>query len=158
MESLLKELPFAGWIISIVILVLGGAASAYLLDAYRSKKRKEKTDEDDRLIKLLQTTVDELDKKVTKQDTDIQALTEEVRKVREENATLREVLQGRDKQTQEFHQKILDSIELAKQTHATVAKLGELFNPLNQNMTKLIEIISKHVDVIDHATFAQSSK
>ena len=156
MEALIKELPYAGWIIAIVVLTLGGAAAFYMLDGFRSKKKKEQNDGDDRLITILQTTVTELEKKVNKQTTDIENLTQQVRRLREERETLKEVLQGRDAQTQEFYKQAFDAMKVGHETHAMVSELVGTMKGTNENMTRLIEVISKHVDVIDHATVAQN--
>lgn len=150
MESLIGQLPYAGWIIAIVVLILGVAAGVYMLEGYRSKKKEEETKGEDRLIDILQKTVTELDKKVTKQDTDIKELTEEVRKVKDENKLLREVLQGRDADSKEFYKQAFESIKLARETHDVVTTLAKNMEVSNSNTTKLIELLGKHLEVIDH--------
>lgn len=150
MESLIGQLPYAGWIIAVVVLILGGAAGLYMLDGYRTKKKDQENKGEDRLITLLQTTVQELEKKVNKQTTDIEALTKKVTDLERDNGLLVKVLQGRDDQTQAFYKQAFEAMKVAQQTHDVVTTLAESMKITNDNTTKLIELLSKHVDVMDH--------
>lgn len=110
--------------------------------------KKGKDGEDDRLIKLLQTTVEELEKKVNKQAQDIEELSTEVQKLREDNKRYIEIFQGRDKETQEFYKAGYKAIETLTNTHDIITTVAESIKNTNSAMEKLIELISKSVDVV----------
>lgn len=156
MESLIGQLPYAGWIVAIVVIILGVAAGLYMLDGYKSKKKDQENKGEDRLITLLQTTVQELEKKVNKQTTDIEALTKKVGDLERDNGLLVKVLQGRDDQTQAFYKQAFEAMKVAQQTHDVVTTLAESMKITNDNTTKLIELLSKHVDVMDHVATKRS--
>ena len=107
MIELLKSIPssISGWVFLIGMAVVGSLAVYGLYDKARIERRRSDGSEDDRLINILQGTVDELEKKVNKQIVDIELLTVKVQNLSNENAALIKVLQGRDEQTQEFYRK-----------------------------------------------------
>lgn len=148
MESLIGQLPYASGVIAIVIIILGIAAGLYMLDGWRQKKRETEDKGEDRLITILQTTVTELEKKVNKQTNDIEKLTKKVDELERENTMLIRVLQGRDEQTQEFYKQAATSMRIANETHELVKSLHETKKDTNENIKRLIELMSKHVDVI----------
>lgn len=138
MESLITQLPYAGIIISIVVIILGTSAGLYMLDAFRSKKTIEQNAADDRLNNLLEKTVQELSKKVGDLENRERELTKEVRELRKENERYLSILQGRDKDTQEFYKKSIESIEMAKSTHEMVQTLLTTMTETNKNLEELI--------------------
>lgn len=111
----------------------------YLLGLWK----KQKDNDDDRLIKILQATVEELDKKVNQQDTDIKALTKEVEQLKRDNENYIRIFQGRDKETQEFYKQGFDAIKLARETHDVVTTVAESVKNTNSAMEKLIAVIEK---------------
>lgn len=141
MESLLTQLPYAGVVISIVVVILGIAAGLYMLEAYRSKKVVYQNEADDRLNKILKDTVDELSKKVDSLEKREKELTLEVGELRKENERYLSILQGRDKDTQEFYKKSLESIETAKSTHEMVQTLLQTLTDTNKNLEELIDVL-----------------
>lgn len=142
-----------GTIIAIVTLIVAGAFAVYgLWDKNARERRRESDTSEDRLIDLLKKTVDELEKKVNKQTTDIETLTKQMKHLEKENETLVKVLQGRDDQTQQFYKQMLDSIKVAQSTHDTVTTLAKSVQDTVINMTKLIELLSQHLQVLDHKT------
>lgn len=111
--------------------------------------KKGKDGEDDRLIKILQETVETLEKKVDKQKVEhdetvggltkkIDSLTEKVDQLERENKTLTEVLQGRDKKTQEFYEKAFKSIEIGEKTY-------NLVKTMNTNHESLMKLLIEHL-------------
>ena len=124
----------------------------YLLGIIKGKKDGE----DDRLIGLLKETVDALETKVNKQKQDhdhtateltkkIDNLTVEVGKLKEENHTLRDVLQGRDEATRKFYAESLKAMSLAGETHTIVKELLDTRTETNENIKALIDLISKQM-------------
>ena len=159
MEALLGQLPYAGVVISIIVIILGVAAGLYMLADYRDKKRKEKTKEqneaDDRLNSILEKTVKDLSGKVDKLEKREVELTKEVGELRKENEKYLSILQGRDAQTQEFYKQAFDSMKVARDTHELVSTVVKGIGDTNTNMKSLIELIGKHVSVIDHSIAKQ---
>lgn len=118
--------------------------------------KKGKGQEDDRLIKILQTTVEELEKKVnlqTQEHTEeigvltnkIELLGKEMVGLKRENETLIAVLQGRDAGTLEFQKAVLAAVGTASQTH-------ELCRSTNENVTRLCTLIERHLDIMETKT------
>lgn len=138
MESLITQLPYAGIIIAIVVIILGVSAGLYMLDAFRSKKTVEQNAADDRLNSLLEKTVQELSKKVGDLENRERELTKEVGELRKENERYLSILQGRDKDTQEFYKKSIESIEMVKSTHEMVQTLLTTMTETNKNLEELI--------------------
>ena len=109
------------------LVVVGGL---YILGIFKGKKDNE----DDRLINILQGTVNALEKKVNDQKKEgdevvrtlsikIDALTKKVDTLEKENETLVKVLQGRDEQTQEFYKRGFEAMDIIKSTHDAVIAL-----------------------------------
>jgi len=145
MNVFLTTLP--GIIVSIggviVVCVIG---ALYVAGLFKQKK----DDADDRLIGILQETVGELEKKVDKQGKEIDELTSEVSELRKDNKRYIEILQGRDQQTQKFYEAAFESMKVSKETHSLVASLAASMTDTNTNIAKLIDLLSKHTDVLDH--------
>jgi len=158
METLIASSPYVAVIGGIAIVVVGIAAGMYMLDQWRDKKKKVKDDADDRLKGILEKTVQELSGKVEKLEKREQELTKEVAELRKENANYLAILQGRDQQTQEFYKQAAEAMQISKETHTLVKTLAESVSGTNATMKKLIELLSKHVDVPDHGIIGQNKK
>ncbi len=110
--------------------------------------KKGKNDEDDHLIKILSETVTALETKVDNQKRDhdlvtndltvkIDVLTKKVEDLEKENGLLINVLQGKDKDTQEFYKKVYEAINIGNNTF-------ELVKTMSENQTKLMDILVAH--------------
>lgn len=134
------------WIGAIVIVVplsvIGVFAVVGIFDKQKRERKKEQDDADDRLIKLLQQTVTELETKVNKYDADIQNLTKAVTELKTKNQTLLDILQGRDENTQDFYKNANEAIGVAKETNGIVKKT-------NENIEQLIGLMDRHLRVIE---------
>lgn len=143
-----------------IIIAIGGIIAVaiigamYVVGLWKGKK----DDADDRLIKILKETVDtqtknieDLDKKVTKLQEREKALTEEVHELRKDNKKYIDILQGRDQQTQEFYKQAFEAMKVSKETYTLVAAMATGMADTNKNIEKMIDLISKHADVIDHS-------
>ncbi len=136
-----------------LIISIGGILSVVVIGAlYVAGLWKGKKDEaDDRLIKILQTTVGELEKKVGHLERREQELTKEVQELRNENKRYIEILENRDKHSQEFYTQAFDSMKISKETHALVVSMAQGMQSTNSNIEKMLDLLSKHTDVIDHS-------
>lgn len=146
MEKFFNTIP--GIVISLgAILTVVVSGLLYVLGLWK----KGKNGEDDRLINILQETVNELEKKVNGQkDTHdlevknlndkIDGLVEKVDTLEKENQTLTRVLQGRDEETQKFYNKAFEAIDTGKQTHLLVEQMsksqGEFIQVLKEFLQK----------------------
>lgn len=137
MYEFISQLPNSpiGWI-GLLLAAIAGGFSAYLIYT------RQKDGSDDRLIGILQKTVDELEKKVNKQDSDIQALTAKVADLKSTNDTLTKVLQGRDEATLAFQAKVLEAVTIAHETNGRSKEL-------EKSMNKLTDLISAHIVAIE---------
>lgn len=120
------------------ILAVGAVGLFYFLGMFK----KNKNGEDDRLINLLKSTVDELEKKVNQQDKDIKELTNKVGYLGSINKTLTDILQGRDDKTTDFYDKILNAIEIGKQTNESVIQMGKTH-------ADLMKLLIQHMDNVE---------
>lgn len=146
MENFFSQ--FEIYIAIATVLVAGGVALYGLWDKSARDRRKQVDDEEDRLIEILSTTVKELEKKVDQQDKDIKALTKKVDDLESENNTLIRVLQGRDEDTKKFYEQAFETMKISRETHAIVVEIAHTKKDTNENMKKLIELMSKYIDVI----------
>lgn len=134
-ESTILSLPFGSTIASLIVIVLGFAAMYYWFDKDRRARRKEENEADERLVSILQTTVSELEKKVVAQGEEIKVLSEKVGQLEHDNGLLVEILQGKDRDSQ-------DMIALTKSTH-------ELVQSMAKSMNVLIVTLEKHDRILD---------
>jgi len=119
-----------------VLAAIAGGFSAYII------YNRNKDGSDDRLIGILQKTVDELEKKVNKQSDDIESLTKKVDELERENETLIEVLQGRDKSTLEFQRQMLEAMRIGMETNGLAKETASSLN-------RLTDLISAHIVAIE---------
>lgn len=128
MENFLSTVP--GIIISIGgIIAVAVVGVLYIVGLWKNKKDNA----DDRLIHLLQETVNEMEKKVNQQTLDIERLTKKVSDIERENETLVKVLQGRDEQTQTFYKEAFKAFELVE--------------TMNKNQTEFLSLLAKHFKI-----------
>ena len=113
--------------------------------------KKNKDNDDDRLINILKSTVDELERTVKKQTIDIEKLTKDVESFKTENGVLTKLLQGRDEQTQRFYEQGFEAMKITNQIHDTVTTLAESMKTNNENTSRLIDLLEQHLAVIDHS-------
>ena len=137
MYEFISQLPSSpiGWI-GLVLAAIAGGFSAYII------YNRNKDGSDDRLIGILQKTVDELEKKVNKQSDDIESLTKKVDELERENETLIEVLQGRDKSTLEFQRQMLEAMRIGMETNGLAKETASSLN-------RLTDLISAHIVAIE---------
>lgn len=113
--------------------------------------KKGKDGEDDRLIKILEGTVNALKVKVDNQKEEydetigkltdkIDTLTSKVEHLEKENETLTKVLQGRDEQTQLFYKKAFEAIETGEKTYKSIENL-------NKNQEDLLAVLKQHLQI-----------
>lgn len=149
MEYFFTTIP--GIVISLgAILAVSVTGLLYVIGIFSKQKgerKKEQDAGDDRLIKILQTTVEELEKKVNQQTIDIEELSIEVEELRRENKKYIEIFQGRDSDTKEFYKKAYEAIEISRQTHDIMTTVAESIKNTNSAMEKLIELIGKSMDI-----------
>ena len=122
--------------------IAGGFAIFGLFDQRAKKKKKMEDDADDRLINLLQQTVGELEKKVTLMEADQRIMTDAIKDLKSKNQTLLEVLQGRDNNTKEFNQRMLEAAAIAEKANTQAEKNG-------QNIKKLVDLLERHLSAIE---------
>ena len=140
MESLISSLPFAGYIIAIIVLVMGVAASFYLFDSYRERKKQTAVKAADDLVGILNETVGALKDKVENQEKAIHELTLKVDTLSRDNEILTKVLQGRDAGTQEFYKQGFAAMKLSLETNAIVKEIATAIKSQTKSFNKIIEI------------------
>lgn len=127
---------FGVWLGIAAAAAVGLVAIFGVFDTKFRDRRKEADGTEDRIIKLLQTEVGELTKKVDLQAQEIVMLRGEIGVVKTENVTLMKVLQGRDDRAEKFYAQSAESMALNKQTNEIVMALSE-------DMRKLIAVLQE---------------
>lgn len=126
-------------IVALSGLLIGGIIIyASLKGRILEKKSELGNKADDRLITILQTTVNNLEKKVVDLTNQQQQNTLEIAKLRGENVLLREVLQGRDSFSQEYQKAGMEAIKRTEEI-LTISK------DTNKNVEKLYQAIKRHL-------------
>lgn len=144
MEEFLTSLPTSpiGWI-GLTLAAIAAGFTAYLFWS------RQRDGADDRLIGILKQTVDELEKKVNKQDEDIKSLVGKVDRLKYINETLTKVLQGRDEATLAFQRELLNSASTAKETN-------QIAQNLEKSIGRLTDLLSAHMIAME--TFKDDPK
>lgn len=155
-NNLFSSLPntLMGWVAVLTVVVVGGVAVYGIWDRKAKERKKEVDDGEDRLIDILQKTVTELEGKVNKQTDDIKNLTQQVELLNRDNKNYIDIFRGRDEQTQQFYKQGFESMKITQENHDLLTTVATSIQNTNDNMTKLIDILGKHVQIIDHATSA----
>ena len=133
-----------GVIIAGILYIMG------IFSKQKNERAKEQNAGDDRLIDILQKTVTELEKKVNKQTIDIESLTKEVHELKRDNAKYIEIFQGKDEATANFYKQGYEAMEISRKTHDIMTTVAESIKNTNENMSKLIDLISKGMDNADN--------
>ena len=97
----------SNWLEILTIMVLGGFSIFQLFWKGMREKRDVMDGADDRLIKLLQGTVGELERKVKELEASHLKNSEEIQKLKTENGIMAQLLQGRDQRTIEFQESVI---------------------------------------------------
>lgn len=142
----LSTIPYAGAVTGFVIIILGIASGVYMLDGYRSKKKKEEDDAGDRLVNILQKTVTELEERIDQYDLNFTELNQKVNKLVTENKTLRDIIQGKDEETQRFYKQAFEGMKLSQETNALVKEIAVAMKFQNDNVSKLIDLFGKQIE------------
>lgn len=123
-----------GWASAVTIVVLGTFSIISLIDKNLRKKRKDENQTDDRVISLLKTNVEILEKNVLKLTDQQHASELKITALEAENEVMKKIFQGRDVQTLEFQKRGFEAFEAIK--------------GMNEHMVKLYNLIAKHVEII----------
>ncbi len=141
-----------GTVISLgAILTVAVTGLLYMIGIWSKGKKDQKdsnSKEEDRLINILKTTVEELETKVNKQTLDIKNLTEEVHELKRENGKYIEIFQGRNEETKKFYERAYIAIDTVQQTHDIITTMAESIKNTNTALQGLIGILSQSVDVV----------
>lgn len=133
------------WIGVLTIIALGLVSIYGLFDKAQADKKKSLEKSEDRLVNILQETVDHLELKLDKAMEDIETLNTKVESLQKENETLTDVLQGRDKKTEEFYRQVFDSIKVSQETHTLVSRVASAVDLANTNTARLITLIESNL-------------
>ena len=146
MNSFLSS-PIISWTGIFGLAIIG----LFAIIGFFKKKKDEKTDEtnkaDDRLVGLLQGTVDQLEKRLESQTASLTSSLNRITAIETENTVYKELFQGRDIQMQKFMKDgfetmalVPDMIEMMKRTNENVEQLYKIL--ITQNKA-LVEVASK---------------
>lgn len=97
----LQTLELIGTITAIVVSMVIGFL--YAFGKGTKKNQKDTEDAEDRLAVILKGTVDLLEKKVDEQRKQLDANTEEIKRLSTENETMTRIMQGKDKRSEELY-------------------------------------------------------
>ena len=122
--------PLGGTIAGIIAITFA-AIHAYALGFSKTEKIKDNASQE--LVKILQSTVNELRVEVTNLSKAHLENQREISKLSGENETLMEILQGRDDDYLRFRQEGFAAFKRIEENHETMVKL---FSLLERNLAK----------------------
>ncbi len=125
---------FGGWLGLIAVAIVGVFAFTGVFSGKKRQLKQEESATEDRVMRLLKEQVNALESRVKKQDADLGDLTKKVESLISENHLLRNILQGKDEQTQAFYKDAYAAMEIVK---AIAASSKEN----NTALTKLITLM-----------------
>ena len=116
------------------VVVVGGLYIAGIFKKAKDEEEEKENKEEDRLIDILQKTVDTLkdqvgtqkkahDEQITQLQKDVSGLTHQINALKVENQTLIKVLQGRDEKMQKFYENGLIAFGRIEQIHRQLPAL-----------------------------------
>jgi len=130
------------WVEAIIICTLGGLTIWQNFFTGLKGVRKEQNADNDRLISLLKETVNQLEIKVGNLDEQYTATKKEVEKLSNENAIMKQLLQGRDQATIDFQKAAMESM---KKIDALIENTGQA----NSDIRNLSTLIQKHLSALE---------
>ena len=107
------------------------------------------SDADKELITTLQEQVKTLKEKAEGAETRSLNTQMDFEKLKTENQTLREILQGRDATTLEFQKAGMDAIKRAEASYALIEKTFTLVSSHTASIEKLYKAIEKHLATME---------
>lgn len=119
------------------IAVFGIFAVAAIFGKGFRQVKDESDRADDRLINLLRSTVDTLDRKVKVLEEEQSKTRLELTRLRTENETMSKILQGRDTSTVEYQKASYESMKLLAETY-------KVSQETNANVEKLYRLLDEH--------------
>ena len=131
------------------VIILGIFALISLVDKSLSNRRKLISDVDKELITTLQEQVKVLKEKAEGAETRSLNTQMDFEKLKSENLTLREILQGRDQATLEFQKSGMEAIKRSEQTTQLIEKSFQLVSSNTQSIEKLYKAIEKHLSTME---------
>ena len=128
------------------ILIVGIFSIGSLLDKSRRERAKLVSDETKELVELLQQKIKALEDRVTTAENNATIAKDEAIKVKAENGTLREILQGRDIATLEFQKAAMDAIKAGYETNHIAKENSRKLDSANSNIERLAKAIETHLE------------
>lgn len=128
------------------LLVVGAFAFASLFDGGLKKRRQEADQLDEKLIKNLKETVQQMQQELTTLKVSREHDLDRIKKLEAENILLTKVLQGRGDDQLAYQKQAMEAMEntktILKISQATNERMGELYKLLEGHMQRTEEIIS----------------
>ena len=131
---------------NIAIVILGIFSLLSLIDKTRRDRSKLASDETKDLIDILQEKITALEGRVTTAENNAAIAKDEAIKVKAENGTLRDILQGRDNATVEFQKSAMDAIKVSYDTNRIGLENSKKLDSANQNIERLAKAIETHLE------------
>jgi len=130
------------WLSLIGLVTLGLFAIVGVVDRVRRERDSDANKTDDRLISLLKSSVEALERKVADLETLQQQNQVKLEELETRNKILEQVFQGKDAQTQEFYRRGFQEMDKTEQLIMITSKT-------NENVEKLYKAIEKHLATLE---------
>lgn len=131
------------------VIILGIFALISLVDKNLSNRRKLISDVDKELITTLQEQVKVLKEKAEAAETRSLNTQMNFEKLKSENLTLREILQGRDQASLEFQRAGMEAIKRADTSYQLIERTFTLVSGQTGSIEKLYKAIEKHLATME---------
>lgn len=153
LENLIK---WGGWVVAFVIPFVMAFVPARKKEIDGAMKTLVDTLEHS--VKALQEDSKIKDEKIKKQDDKIEDLEkhqreniEEIRKIKSERDGIREILEARDRNTQEFQKQSMESMKMSQETHEMVKGMMEGLTKNNLMTKEFVETMKQHLLNVEKA-------
>lgn len=135
-------------------IILGGAVIGFLylfgvFGQAKSKDIKSAKDAADFVIEALKEKIAILEQKIIDTGTSLVETNKRLDTLQVENTSLKEVLQGRDKTTQEYQAEARKTFAVADQVFKGVTESNLKIDKVNKNVERLATAIEKHLTYME---------
>lgn len=150
METIQVPNSIMGWASMISVVVVGIFALINLMDRSLGNRRKLINEADNELITTLQEQIKVFKEKAESAESIARTTQLDFEKLKAENLTLREILQGRDQATMEFQKAGMAAIQRSEQTTQLIEKTFTLVSKQSESIEKLYKAIEKHLSMMEN--------
>ena len=155
MPDFLAHLP--QWLSVITVEIIGLVAVYGLFDNKYRERQREKDEQEDRIIKLYQTEVEQLKNKLDTYEAELKLLRSDISKMSGENKIMRDLLTGRDMDTSAWRERTEKSMDLTTEIGMLAVANGKKMDACLQTVQTCSMMIERLAISIEKSTKAANT-